>query len=195
MKQRIDGHITRADGEHVQFCITDAGYSQWGVAQSTLGQTSDLLQAVSDAATYGTEFFNEPGPELRPQISHEEAQELHMLVGGPVAVALDAGMTSGSILVPLAELMRAREIAALVVTDTDPSTTPEDEAPYASAEAYAAAHPDPWAAPMGAQLDELRESVRVAREAAEGDSNDGEIEALQSALDEALGLLGITDEA
>lgn len=41
--------------------------------------------------------------------------------------------------------------------------------------------------------DELTELVGKAREAARGDSNDGEIEALQWALDEALDQLGRQD--
>lgn len=40
---------------------------------------------------------------------------------------------------------------------------------------------------------ELDEHVQTARDAAEGDSNDAEIEALQDALDVALSMLGRRD--
>lgn len=44
---------------------------------------------------------------------------------------------------------------------------------------------------LSAQVDQVRELARHARDAADGDSNDAEIEALQSALDAALELIGV----
>lgn len=59
---RIAGTIHRADGEAVQFHITDEGFAQWGVAPSQLGPTADLLDALTEAAR-GTAFFVPAEPE------------------------------------------------------------------------------------------------------------------------------------
>jgi hypothetical protein len=53
---RITGTIHRADGEAVQFHITEEGYAQWGLAPSQMGETADLLDALTGAA-HGTDFF------------------------------------------------------------------------------------------------------------------------------------------
>jgi hypothetical protein len=45
----------------------------------------------------------------------------------------------------------------------------------------------------GDQLAELQEALRRVRKAAEGDSNDEEIQALQEALSLALGMLGVME--
>lgn len=58
-------------------------------------------------------------------ISYTEAQELHLLIGGPIEVALDrydiAGAKPDFVMVRVEELERARELVALIVTDTTPS--------------------------------------------------------------------------
>lgn len=53
-------------------------------------------------------------------ISYDEAQELHLLVGGPLEVARQDGAYPDEVMVKAAELERAREIASVVVSDADP---------------------------------------------------------------------------
>lgn len=60
---RIAGTIHRPDGEVVQFHITDEGYSQWGLAPSQMGETADLLDALTGAAHGTNFFFHAPAPE------------------------------------------------------------------------------------------------------------------------------------
>lgn len=58
-------------------------------------------------------------------ISHKEAQELHLLIGGPLEVARQNGAFDPEyITVKASDLERARELAALIVSDTEPSTDP-----------------------------------------------------------------------
>ena len=60
-------------------------------------------------------------------ISHDEAQELHLLVGGPLEVARQNGaFNPDEVVVKTADLERARELAALIVSDTDPDNAPKD---------------------------------------------------------------------
>lgn len=57
-------------------------------------------------------------------LSHEQAQELHALVGQPIDAHEQDGYTGrhepNAILVPLTVLERARELAAIIVSDTEP---------------------------------------------------------------------------
>lgn len=54
-------------------------------------------------------------------ISYEEAQELHLLVGGPLEVARQNGTLDPEyVMVKASELERARELAAILVSDSDP---------------------------------------------------------------------------
>jgi hypothetical protein len=71
---RITGTIHRADGEAVQFHITDEGYAQWGLAPSQMGETADLLDALTGAA-HGTDFFfHAPAPDAEPEEGEVRAQ-------------------------------------------------------------------------------------------------------------------------
>ncbi len=61
-------------------------------------------------------------------LSHNEAQELHLLVGAPLELARQNGaFDPEEITVKAADLERARELAAVIVSDTDPDNG-EDEA-------------------------------------------------------------------
>jgi hypothetical protein len=53
-------------------------------------------------------------------LSHEEAQELHRLVGGPIQLAASYGESKVS--VDVGDLERARELAAILVSDTMPGS-------------------------------------------------------------------------
>lgn len=56
-------------------------------------------------------------------ISHQEAQELHLLIGGPLEVARQNGAFDPEyITVKASDLERARELAALIVADTEPTS-------------------------------------------------------------------------
>lgn len=58
-------------------------------------------------------------------ISHSEAQELHRLIGGPIETAADGydgDLEVSAVMVPLKDLERARELAAVIVSDTDTDT-------------------------------------------------------------------------
>lgn len=56
-------------------------------------------------------------------ISYEEAQELHLLVGGPLEAARQNGTFDPEyVTVKASELERARELAAVLVSDSDPDT-------------------------------------------------------------------------
>jgi hypothetical protein len=61
-------------------------------------------------------------------ISHDQAQELHRLLGGPVQLHRDRVEPNhgNCVPVPLEELERALELAALVVADTEPSPVSYD---------------------------------------------------------------------
>ena len=60
-------------------------------------------------------------------LSHEEAQELHELVGGPLELARKNGAFDPEyVTVKASELERARELAALLVSDTDPDKETEE---------------------------------------------------------------------
>jgi hypothetical protein len=56
-------------------------------------------------------------------LTQDEAQELHRLLGGPIETARD-GYTGpldvSAVMVPLKDLERARELAALLVADLEP---------------------------------------------------------------------------
>lgn len=61
-------------------------------------------------------------------LSHEEAQELHELVGGPLELARKNGAFDPEyVTVKASELERARELAAILVSDTDPDREPEGQ--------------------------------------------------------------------
>lgn len=56
MIQRIEGVVTRPDGEQVSFLITSDARVQWGQPPSQLGETVDVLDAMATAARE-TGFF------------------------------------------------------------------------------------------------------------------------------------------
>ena len=61
-------------------------------------------------------------------LSHEEAQELHLLVGAPLELARKNGaFDPEEVTVKASDLERARELAALLVSDSDPDNEPEDK--------------------------------------------------------------------
>jgi hypothetical protein len=63
-------------------------------------------------------------------LNYEEAQELHLLVGGPIELWRDGAVvpsTGPYVKVPLKDLERARELAAILVSDTDPDEDDDDE--------------------------------------------------------------------
>lgn len=56
-------------------------------------------------------------------ISYEEAQELHLLVGGPLEAS--ENHEGSAVLVRLVDLERAREIVALIISDMEEPETME----------------------------------------------------------------------
>lgn len=58
-------------------------------------------------------------------ISHDEAQELHRIIGSPLGWPLDADNIH-EVRINRVELERALELAALIVSDTDPDNAPKD---------------------------------------------------------------------
>jgi hypothetical protein len=61
-------------------------------------------------------------------LSHQEAQELHLLVGAPLELARQNGaFDPEEVTVKASDLERARELAAILVSDTDPDNEPEDK--------------------------------------------------------------------
>ncbi|QGJ93511.1 hypothetical protein SEA_MUFASA8_63 [Arthrobacter phage Mufasa8] len=56
MIQQIEGVITRPDGERVSFLILEDSRVQWGVPPSQLGETVDVLDAITTAVRE-TDFF------------------------------------------------------------------------------------------------------------------------------------------
>jgi hypothetical protein len=62
-------------------------------------------------------------------LSHKEAQELHRLIGAPIETAregYDGDLEVSAVMVPVKDLERARELAALIVADTEPSPVSYD---------------------------------------------------------------------
>lgn len=114
MRARIQGTITRADTPEAQFLITSEGSVLWGASPRELGEVREVLDVMTSAALYATDFFAEPEPEE----------------GQPVTV------------------------------------TPE-------------------------QIKEFTDAIREASKAADGDSNDDEIEALWEVVDHACNALGL----
>lgn len=62
-------------------------------------------------------------------ISHSEAQELHQRLGGLIQTFEDAGMVDKGDALP--DLERARELAAVIVSDTEPEEPDTNEYPTA----------------------------------------------------------------